>query len=121
MRSVARGLQSLKLARVLIWLRRCTADFIDGRFVLEQDTNAYAILPSSQWRGYVEPPEAPPPQPGTWGEHPCGTREARTEAVAEMDQGGSPEAVIRQLETDPGDPLAAALAKLGRALQGSKP
>ena len=26
--------------------------------MLEQDTNAYAILPSSQWRGYSEPPEA---------------------------------------------------------------
>ena len=33
----------------------------DGRFTLEQDTNAYAILPSSQWRGYREPPEAPAP------------------------------------------------------------
>ena len=42
----------------------------DGRFVLEQETNAYAVLPPSQWRGYKEPPEPPPPAPGTWGDHP---------------------------------------------------
>ena len=42
----------------------------DGRFVLEQETNAYAVLPASQWRGYKEPPEPPPPAPGTWGDHP---------------------------------------------------
>ena len=81
LRSAARGLESLKLAGVLNWLRRCTATCKDGRFALEQETNAYAILPSSQWRGYVEPPEAPPPQSGTWGDHPCGMRDPMTEAV----------------------------------------
>jgi hypothetical protein len=120
-RSVARGLQNLKLAGVLNWLRRCTEDFIDGRFVLEQETNAYAILPSSQWLGYREPPEAPPPQPGTWGDHPCGMRDGLTEAVTELNYGSGPEAVIRQLEADSTNPLTVALAKLGRALQGSKP
>jgi hypothetical protein len=119
-RSVARGLQNLKFARVLNWLRRCTADFVGGRFVLEQDTNAYAILPSSQWRGYVEPPEAPPPQAGTWGEHPCGMRDALTEAVTELRYGSGPQAVIRQLEADSTDALAVELAKLGRTLHGMK-
>jgi hypothetical protein len=120
-RSVARGLINLKLAGVLNWLRRCSADFIDGRFTLEQDTNAYAILPCSQWHGYREPPQAPPPQPGTWGDHPCGMRDALIEAVTELRYGSGPEAVIRQLEIDSSNPLAVALAKLGRALHGSKP
>ena len=61
-RSVARGLCSLKASGVLNWLRRCSESFTNGRFTLEQETNAYAILPSSQWRGYVEPVEAPAPQ-----------------------------------------------------------
>jgi hypothetical protein len=117
-RSVARGLQSLKLAGVLNWLRRCSESVRNGRFTLEQDTNAYGILPCSQWRGYVAPPEAPAPESGTWGDHPCGMREALTEAVAELNQGGSHEAVIRQLEADATNPLAAALARLGRAMSG---
>ncbi len=97
-RSVARGLQNLKLAGVLNWVRRCAESWKDGRFALEQETNAYAILPASQWRGYREPPEAPPPQPGTWGDHPCGMRDPLTEADAEQRHGSGPEAVIRQLE-----------------------
>jgi hypothetical protein len=48
------------------WVRRCSEKWQDGRYVLEQDTNAYAVLPSSQWHGYKEPPEAPPPAAGTW-------------------------------------------------------
>jgi hypothetical protein len=115
-RSVARGLAALKLAGVLNWLRRCTPTFKDGRCVLDQDTNAYAILPSSQWRGYVAPPEAPPPPSGTWGDHPCGMREPMEEAVTEQRQGGSMEAVIRQLELDQPHSVAAALARLGRAM-----
>lgn len=115
-RSAARGLKNLKLFGVLNWVRRCTAIFKDGRCILDQDTNAYAILPTSQWRGYVAPPEAPAPQSGTWGDHPCGMREALTEAVTELRYGGSTEAVIRQLENDDTDPLAAALAGLGRGM-----
>ena len=30
-----------------------------GRFVLEQQTNAYAVLPDTQWRGYRAPLGAP--------------------------------------------------------------
>ena len=36
--------------------------------MLEQQTNAYAVLPESQWRGYRPPQEPPAPAPGTWGE-----------------------------------------------------
>jgi hypothetical protein len=119
-RSAARGLCNLKMTGVLNWVRRCSESFKDGRFTLEQGTNAYAILPSSQWLGYREPPEAPSPQSGTWGDHPCGMRDALTEAVTELRYGTGPEAVIRQLEMDSTDPLAAALASLGRTMNGRK-
>lgn len=70
-RTVATALKRLKELRILNWLRRCTESRRDdGQYVREQETNAYAVLPSGQWRGYREPPEAPPPAPGTWGEPP---------------------------------------------------
>jgi hypothetical protein len=47
-------------------VRRCTQSWQDRRFVLEQETNAYAVLPAKQWRGYRPPAEAPAPAAGTW-------------------------------------------------------
>jgi len=74
--SVKRGLVKLKAAGVVTWLRRCAEDWIDGRFVLRQQTNAYGVLPASQWRGY-EPPVAPPaPFAGSWGGSPAPARSA---------------------------------------------
>jgi hypothetical protein len=119
-RSAARGLANLKLAGVLNWLRRCHASFKDGRFTLEQDTNAYAILPSSQWRGYVEPPEAPAPQSGTWGDHPCGMRAPMEEADIERRNGTGMEAMLRQLELDEPGSVGAALARLGWGMLAKK-
>ena len=58
-RTVASALQRLKALGILNWVRRCAERWADGRFVLEQDTNAYAVLPESQWRGYRTPPEPP--------------------------------------------------------------
>ena len=55
-RSVARGLVKLRLAGVLNWLRRCREDHdAAGRFRLRQESNAYAVLPARQWRGFIEP------------------------------------------------------------------
>jgi hypothetical protein len=65
--SVKRGLVKLKAAGVVTWLRRCTEDWIDGRFVLRQQTNAYGVLPASQWRGYAPPAAPPAPFADTWG------------------------------------------------------
>jgi len=119
-RSVARGLVSLKAAGVLFWQRRCkprTEE--DGTFLMEQDSNAYSVRPVSQWRGYTGQAEAPPPEPGTWGDHPCGTREALAEAIAE-----GPTApvmsLVQQLEHDPQDKLAVVLARLGRCIEDAK-
>lgn len=118
-RSAARGLAALKAAGVVNWLRRCTGRMEDGRYVLRQDTNAYALLPSSQWRGYMSLPEAPPPERGTWGDHPP-LPDALTAAVLEQREGGGAAGAIRELESDPGNVLAAALARLGRAMEARK-
>jgi hypothetical protein len=68
-RTVATALRRLRELRILNWVRRCAESWRDGRFMLEQETNAYAVLPESQWRGYRPPPEPPAaPWPDTWGE-----------------------------------------------------
>ena len=66
-RTVATALARLRDLGILDWVRRCAETWRDGRFVLEQETNAYAVLPEGQWRGYRPPQEPPAPVPGTWG------------------------------------------------------
>jgi hypothetical protein len=113
-RSVARGLVKLKAAGVLNWIRRCAENVRDGRFTLEQETNAYAVLPASQWSGYRPPPPAPPPDRGTWGDHPP-LPDMITQAADELRRGGDRQSVLRLLDADPTNALALALARLGRA------
>ena len=115
-RSVARGLRALKEIGFLSWVRRCVEVSRDGRYSLEQESNLYVINSASAWRGYTPPAEPPPPEAGTWGDHPCGQRAPLVEATLEMDHA----AMIRALEADPRDRLALALAKLGRTF-GSGP
>ena len=67
-RTVASALKRLRELGILNGVRRCAERWADGRFVLEQETNAYAVLPESQWRGYRPPAEPPGPAPGTWGD-----------------------------------------------------
>ena len=69
-RAATSALKRLHELGILNWVRRCAERWADGRFVLEQQTNAYAVLPESQWRGYRAPPEPPVPAAGTttWGE-----------------------------------------------------
>jgi hypothetical protein len=108
-RTVATALVRLRELGILNWVRRCTESWREGRFVLEQETNAYAVLPDSQWRGY-RPPAAPPaPAPGTWGE-PAPVPDAVTLARLETDMMGK----VMALASDPKDRLARALASLGR-------
>jgi hypothetical protein len=37
---------------------------------MRQISNAYAVLPCSQWRGYKPPPPPPAPAPSCWGARP---------------------------------------------------
>ena len=79
--------------------------------MLEQETNAYAVLPESQWRGYRAPQEPPAaPWPDTWGATPP-LPDARALAALETGLAGK----VHVLASDPKDGLAAALARLGRA------
>jgi len=121
-RSVARGLANLRAAGVLNWIRRCRESWRDGRFVLEQDTNAYAVLPPSQWRGFAfwRRAEPPPPERGTWGDHPP-LPDQLAQAAADRAAGDDPRSVLARLAADPGDTLACALARFGRALFEAKP
>ncbi len=111
-RTVATALARLRELGILNWVRRCAESWRDGHFVLEQQTNGYAVLPDSQWRGYRPPaePPAPAPAPGTWGE-PAPMPDAVTLARLEGDLMGK----VMALATDPKNRLAAALASLGRA------
>ena len=110
-RTVATALQRLQALGILNWVRRCAERWADGRFVLEQETNAYAVLPESQWRGYRPPPEPPATAlPGTWGDPPP-MLSALAQAALEGDLAGK----VQALASDPKDGLAAALARLGRA------
>jgi hypothetical protein len=110
LRTVATALKRLRELGILNWARRGAESWREGRFVLEQETNAYAVLPESQWRGYRPPLEAPGPAPGTWGE-PAPMPDAVTLARLEADMMGK----VLALATDPKDALARALARLGRA------
>jgi hypothetical protein len=115
-RTVRYALTRLKDLGILNWVRRCAEKWEDGQFRLEQETNAYAVLPCSQWRGYTEPPEPPPPSPDIWGARPP-LPSLLEQAAAERRDSGSLRTVIGILDSDPADLLARALARLGRAMQ----
>jgi hypothetical protein len=120
-RSAARGLMRLKAAGVLSWVRRCREGRDDlGRFRLEQESNAYGVLPARQWRGFYEPPDPPPPHPSAWGAVPP-LPDVLAQATADRRAGGSQQSMLAVLESDPGDPLGAVLARLGRAILGPNP
>jgi hypothetical protein len=120
-RTVATALGKLRAAGVLNWVRRCVEGRQeDGRFMLQQETNAYAVLPCAQWRGYRPPIDPPAPEPGTWGDHPA-LPSVMAQAVAERQEGGTLRQVIGILDSDPTDALAVALARFGRAMGAANP
>jgi hypothetical protein len=120
-RTVATALARLKELRIVNWLRRCANDWVNGKYQLKQETNAYAVLPSSQWLGFVDPlPPAPPPDPATWGAMPP-LPELIEQAVIDRQAGASLASVVSRLEDDPADGLAAALARLGRRIIEANP
>lgn len=119
-RAVADALQRLRALGMLHWERRSRPSSDEaGRFRLVQETNAYASLPPSQWRGYFEPPPPPAPHPDTWGAAPP-LPDPITQAVEEL-RHGQRRAALAELDADPGNQLAGALARLGRAVFGSQP
>ena len=114
--SVGRALARLRSLGILDWVRRCGGELRDGRFVLTQERNAYAVQPEGRWQGYQPAPVRPEaPEPGTWGAHPP-LPSALVQAVQDQGMGLSRGAVLTALASDPGDALAAALARMGQAL-----
>jgi hypothetical protein len=113
--AIWQGLRRLKEVGMLNWLRRSAHHWHNGKFELKQITNAYVLLPPTQWIGFEARPDAPIPDPGTWGDHPP-LPDVTEQAIEERQQGGSMAAAIRILETDETDELAQAWARLGRTM-----
>ena len=107
-RTVATALKRLRELGILAWVRRCTESWRDGRFVLEQETNAYAVLPETGWRGYRPPLEAPEPE---WGQAPI-MPSALAQAALESD----PAAKAQVLAVNAMTPLERALASFQRSI-----
>ncbi|MGB8843364.1 MAG: hypothetical protein WCC64_20100 [Aliidongia sp.] len=111
-RSAARGLVALKAAGVVSWVRRCVTEIGSaGRAVFRQLSNAYGMLPISCWRRHQAPAEPPAPETGTWGDHP-----PMPSAIAQAASATTLAEKLEALESEPRDSLAAALARLGRAV-----
>jgi hypothetical protein len=114
------ALARLKQLGVIHWQQRCVEDTDEaGRFRLRQKTNAYMLLPPSQWHGIEHPPEAPLPDPGTWGDHPP-LPSVMEQAVDDRKSGGSLNAALTVLEQDETDELAAACARLFRQVEAQE-
>lgn len=114
--TVATALARLKQLGIINWIRRCREDHDEhGRFVLRQETNAYAILPQNQWRDYMDIDIPEPPHPTTWGATPP-LPSLIEQASSIKEEGGSIATAASRLDADPHDTLATALASLGRAL-----
>jgi hypothetical protein len=114
--SVGRALVRLRGLGILDWVRRCSGELRDGRFVLAQERNAYVVQGEGRWQDYRPSPALPmAPEQGTWGEHPP-LPSALVQAAQDHGMGLSRGAVLTALASDPGDALAAALARMGRAL-----
>jgi len=108
-RAVATALKRLKSLGMLNWLRRAHEGRDDaGRFVLKQDTNAYAVLPPSQWLGYREPPGGVL-DPSEWGAVPP-LPDLLHQACDDLRHGDSIGAAAKRLLNDAGDPLASSIA-----------
>lgn len=114
--SIAKALARLKELGIINWVRRCAEEHDEnGRFMLRQETNAYSILPSSQWHGYIEISEPESPHPSSWGA--CPPLPSLVEqAAADVHDGDSMSTILDRLDADPTDKLATTLASLGRSL-----
>ena len=119
-RAAVAACRRLKELGLLHWQRRCREEKDEaGRFRLAQETNAYAVLPPANWRGYREPPEPPPPHPTTWGATPP-LPDPLSQAADEL-RHEQRRTALAALASDPNNRLALALAELGRAMLGSQP
>lgn len=119
--TVADALQKLRELRVIDWIPCCRrAKGPNGQFRLEQETNAYIILPPSEWRGFKTAPPPPSPTPETWGATPP-LPSVLEMFTAEKTYTQDFSSRLAILELDSTDPLAVGLARLGRAIAPPPP
>jgi len=118
-RTVARAIQRLRELGILNWVPRCEPVCANGGFLLRQVTNAYAVLPETQWRGYRPRQRPPGPAPGTWGDHPP-LPPALGQVAAARRTGARTDEVLQILASDPADTLAAVLARFGKAVSATE-
>jgi hypothetical protein len=114
--TVAKALARLKDLGIINWIRRCREDHDrDGRFMLRQETNAYAILPPTQWHGYTDPMTPEAPHPATWGATPP-LPSLIEQATSDARDGDTAKSIVKRLDADPSDTVAAAMASLFRTV-----
>ena len=116
--TVARGLALLRRLGLIDWIRRCFGRIDEvGRYQLEQDTNAYRLVPSTEWSEPVVE-TIPTPEGEAWGARPPlpdlfaqMDLEDRDAAAAGVSAGDRQRRKIAVLESDPNDWLAAMKAR----------
>jgi AraC-like DNA-binding protein len=131
-RTAKRAIKYLGQLKILSWVRRCFGwTNPDGRYQLDQDTNAYWLNSQTQW-SKADAGESPAPFPETYGAQPPLPDlfiQAMHEGSAAAAAGATEaEVLIRSavlLEAEPNDPLNAARARMirnraARILAGEK-
>jgi hypothetical protein len=114
--TVAKALARLKALGVLNWEKRAVPDADErGGFILRQITNAYAILPPTQWCGYTDFDAPEPPDPSTWGAA-SPLLSLIEQACADTQDGDSARTIVNRLDADPEDKAALAVASLFREI-----
>ena len=114
--TVAKALARLKELGILNWAKRAVPDQDErGGFILRQLTNAYAILPPTQWHGFTDTEMPEPPHPSTWGASPP-LPSLIEQAASDARGGDSARAIINRMDADPNDKAALAVASLFREI-----
>ena len=78
------------------------------------------MLAQGQWRGFWQQPEAPAPDPETWGKTPPLPDPIAMAGIVRA-EGGSRAAQLEALACDPRDELAGSVARLFRMIEARNP
>ena len=114
--TVARALKRLRELRIINWVRRCAEYIEDGRYIVEQQRNAYAVLAPTGWQGFVAR-VVNLVLPHEWGKAPV--MPSLQEQAAELHKTAG-WAAARKVYHEADDPLMKALARLGDAVQARR-
>jgi len=114
--SVRRGLDNLRAAGVVDWVRRKASALINGCILWFQKSNAYHVRRVEQWLGYEPAPQAPELDPATWGATP--PIPSGLERAIEMARQCEPvRNLFSALEEDPAETVQTGLASFFRSVE----